>query len=85
MPLNKTIDQWSLIEPKAIAEASPAHIQNCIADAQHDINTLSKENDDYKHMLSRIAYPRRGTPDEIATIFDFATEIQAIHKREDLE
>lgn len=41
--------------------------------------------EDMQIMLSRIAYPRRGTPDEVADIGKFATEIQAKWTLEDLE
>jgi hypothetical protein len=42
-------------------------------------------NTQMKQMLSRIAYPARGTPDESADVYAFAAEIQSKWSMSDLE
>lgn len=66
-------------------QQSPAAIRYAFEDAQADIVELADQLERMKLMLSRIAYPRRGTGDEFGDVGMFASEIQATWSMEDLE
>lgn len=50
---------------------SPAAIQYALADAKADILTMAK-------LLCEAGYPRRGTPEESQSIYDFAAKVQTL-------
>lgn len=67
------------------SDQSPAAIRYALEDAQADIRELADQLERMKLILARIAYPRRGTYDELGDIRMFATEIQATWSMEALE
>lgn len=50
---------------------SPAAIQYALEDARADILTMAR-------LLCEAGYPRRGTPEENQTIYDFAQKVQML-------
>lgn len=76
MKLQRKLTDWAKCYPKAMAEMSPAAIQFALEDAQADILTLAK-------LLCEAGYPRRGTPEESQTIYDFAKKVQALIPHEE--
>jgi len=76
--MTRTIEQWKGCEPKAMAyEMSNAAIYNAFVDAKADILELQRKCEGMKAILSKIAYPRRGTEDESLDIQKAAEIIQS--------
>lgn len=48
----RTIEQWRNMQPAAVCAGSPAQVQHCIADAQHDILALAREVERLRAALS---------------------------------
>lgn len=71
MKLNRTIKSYALCKPEAMAVMSPAAIRFAFQDHKDDVMTLAS-------LLTRIAYPKRGTLDESKTVQEWATEIQSV-------
>lgn len=71
MKLNRSVKSYAECSPKAMSTMSPAAIMYAFQDGRADVLILAG-------LLSRIAYPRRGTPDETKTVQDWAEEIQAV-------
>lgn len=70
MKLQRKISQWQNCNPETMArDMSPAAIRFALEDARADILTMAK-------LLTKIAYPRRGTLEEEITLQDVADVVQ---------
>lgn len=71
MQLQRKLSQWSECSPEEMAKMSPSAIQYALADARADILTIAK-------LLCEAGYPRRGTPEEFQSIYEFAVKVQTL-------
>ena len=71
MKLQRKLTQWTECVPEEMVEMSPAAIEYALADAKADILTMAK-------LLCEAGYPRRGTPEEFQSIYDFAAKVQTL-------
>ena len=76
MKLQRTITQWDGCKPEVMSQMSPAAIQFAFSDARADILTMAK-------LLCEAGYPKRGTPEENQTIYDFAQKVQSLISHEE--
>ena len=76
MKLQRKITGWKDCSPKAMSTMSPAAIQFAFEDARADLLTMAG-------LLCEAGYPRRGTPDEKQTIYDFAAKVQKLIPHEE--
>ncbi len=71
MKLHRKLSQWSKCSPASMSKMSDAAIEYAFIAARADILTLGK-------LLCEAAYPKRGTPEETQTIYDFAEKVQTL-------
>ena len=71
MKLQRKLTQWIECSPEKMSKMSPAAIEYALADARLDILTMAK-------LLCEAGYPRRGTPEEFQSIYDFAAKVQTL-------
>ena len=71
MKLQRKLTQWIECSPEKMSKMSPAAIQYALADAKADLLTMAK-------LLCEAGYPRRGTPEEFQSIYDFAAKVQTL-------
>ena len=84
--MNRKIEHWKLCSPQAMAyNQSDAAKFYAFQDARADILELDEENQRLRDILRQIAYPKRGTAEESATLQDFADLIQSTFTLEQLE
>jgi hypothetical protein len=84
--MRRKIKQWRKCSPQSMAyNQSDAAKFYAFQDAQADILQLNAENQRLRDILRQIAYPKRGTEEESATLQGFADMIQATYTLEQLE
>ena len=69
--LRRSIAQWSQCSPVAMSEQSQPAIRFAFEDAQADLLALAK-------ILAGIAYPKRGTQEEVRTLQEWAEIVQKV-------
>lgn len=70
--MKRTLECWLAMDPQVMHDTgSKAALFYALQDAIRDIETLAR-------LLTRAAYPRRGTPDESLTIEQFAAMVQEV-------
>jgi hypothetical protein len=64
------------------------HAKSCYEEGcklERELATITEQRDRLAEIVIRIGWPARGTADDFATVSDFATEIQATWKYEELK
>ena len=84
--MKRKLSQWQGCDPNTMAyKMSDAAKFYAFQDAKADILELNAENQRLRDILRQIAYPKRGTAEESATLQDFADMIQATYTVDSLK
>ena len=84
--MKRNISRWVKCDPDAMArEMSVGARAYAFEDAKSDILELHRDNVRLRDILRQIAYPKRGTSEESASLQNFADLIQQTYTIEQLE
>jgi len=84
--MRRKIQQWQDCSPAAMADQMSKAAQfYAFQDAQADILELDAENQRLRDLLRQIAYPKRGTSEEVMSLQEFADLIQQTYTLDQLE